>query len=94
VQCGRTCNLTGVQSGRLDCIRVNPHLTRSVDVASMLLDATFEAVGLPSLNMDLGGEELAWYTLNAVDGDLELLLGKVLERLVLTLRRKPPVSWT
>ena len=41
-------------------IRVNPHPTRSVDVASMLLDAIFEAVGLPSLNMDLGGEELAW----------------------------------
>jgi hypothetical protein len=60
----------------------------------MLLDAVFEAVGLPSLNMDLGGEELAWYTLSAVDGDLEPLLGKVLERLVLTLRRNPPVSWT
>ena len=49
-----------------------------------------EAVALPSLNIDFADEMRAYYTLKAVDGDIEPLLRKVLNELVFVLRQLPP----
>jgi hypothetical protein len=62
-------------------IRLSPFEKGNVQFAGIVFNAVLEVVGLPSLNIDFGSEEWAGFTLKAVDGDLEPLLGKVLDKL-------------
>jgi hypothetical protein len=66
-------------------IQLNPHSHANVHLAGILFNAILEVVGLPSLDIDFADEKWAYYTLKAVDGDMELLLERVLEKLVVVL---------
>ena len=70
-------------------IQLHPFTHRTVNVAGILFNAIMEAVGLPSLNIDFGDEMWAYYTMKAVDGDIEPLLRKVLDELVSVLEQLP-----
>jgi hypothetical protein len=70
-------------------IQINPYAQGTVTLARILFNAVFEVVGLPTLNIDFADEIWAYYTLKAVDGDMEPLLDKVLEELLVALRQPP-----
>lgn len=70
-------------------IQINPYEKGNVIVATILFNAVLEVVGLPTLNIDFADKTWAFYTLKAVDGDMEPLLVKVLEELIVTLRQPP-----
>ncbi len=70
-------------------IQLHPFTHRTVNVAGILFNAIMEAVGLPSLNIDFADEMWAYYTMKAVDGDIEPLLRKVFDELVSVLEQLP-----
>lgn len=63
-------------------IRLSPFTNNNIPLAAVLFNVVLEFVDLPCLNIDFGGEEWAWYTLKAVEGDLNPILGKVMKLLV------------
>ena len=71
----------------INYIRLRPYSQGTIRFAGILFNAVLEDVGLPSLNIQFGNESWAWYTLKAVDNDLEPLLNRVLDELVFTLSR-------
>lgn len=73
----------------VDYIRIRPYSQGSLQLAGILFNAVLEVAGLPSLNIDFGDETWAWYTLKAVDGNLEPLSSRVLDELVIALGRPP-----
>jgi hypothetical protein len=71
----------------INYLRLRPYSQGTIRFAGILFNAVLEIVGLPSLNIQFGDETWAWYTLKAVDEDLEPLLNRVLDELVFTLGR-------
>jgi hypothetical protein len=72
----------------INYIRLRPYSQGTVRFAGILFNAILEHIGLPSLNIQFGDECWAWDTLKAVDNDLEPLLNRALDELVLSLSRE------
>jgi len=70
-------------------IQINPYEKGNVIVAGILFNTMLEVVGLPTLNIDFTDKMWVYYTLKAVDEDMEPLLNKVLEELMIVLRQLP-----
>src|SRR5947207_4049333 len=69
----------------IDYIRFRPYSQGTIRFAGILFNAILEVAGLPSLNIQFGDEMWACYTLKAMDGNLEPLLDRVLDELVVAL---------